>query len=94
MRGTRTKYPTRIDCYKYDFAINYFSNIQTQIRIRIIHLEIIFIFSNPQLSQQSVFIVQKLRRGEAENLAGRYFASNRANEIVTKVNNDLHRAKR
>lgn len=37
---------------------------------------------------------QKLRKGEAENLAGRYFASNRAKEIVIRVNNDVHRAKR
>ncbi|XP_046439186.1 osmotic avoidance abnormal protein 3-like isoform X2 [Daphnia pulex] len=38
-------------------------------------------------------LLQKLKKGEAENLAGRYFASNRANEIVIRVNNDVHRAK-
>lgn len=39
-------------------------------------------------------LLQKLKKGEAENLAGRYFASNRAKEIVIRVNNDVHRAKR
>ncbi|XP_059351107.1 osmotic avoidance abnormal protein 3-like isoform X1 [Daphnia carinata] len=38
-------------------------------------------------------LLQKLKKGEAENLAGRYFASNRAKEIVIRVNNDVHRAK-
>ena len=37
---------------------------------------------------------QKLQRGEEENLAGNYFSSNRASEILSRVHNDVYRATR
>ena len=61
--------------------------------LQVLHLRIIMV-TVLSLSIDILFSLKKLERGEAENLAGRYFASNRANDIVTRVSKDLNRIKR